>query len=438
MLRFFRVVVPLVVLSMLAAACAAGGDGGGGGSGQSEGQKTIVVTSLWGGSEQKAFEKMLAAFKQKTGITAKYESQRTDYAAVLRNRIAGGNPPDVAVIPGIGYLRGLVKDGLVKPLKDLGVERSAVEGNFASGTLDVGTVDNELYGVMVKLNSKSTVWYKPDSFKKQGFEVPATFDDLVKLTKDYKAKGEKTPWAVGAGSGDSWTLTDWFENIYLRQAGADKYDQLFSSKVPFTDPSVTQAITTMKQIINNDNIVGGVNGALGTGFVDSIGQVFGKNPKAELYYEGGFVGGIAIGQVNPKLKPGTDIDFFDFPAIGSGGEGTVTIGGDLAAAFTDKPGVAEFMKFLTSQEAGDSAATTGAFISPLKNVDLAKYPNELGKKEAEQVTKATTVKYDGADLLPAGPDFGAALQTALRGDPTKALKQFEQAVQEAWKTERGS
>jgi alpha-glucoside transport system substrate-binding protein len=99
-------------------------------------------------------------------------------------------------------------------------------------------INDELYGVMMKLSSKSVAWYKPDSFKEEGFEVPATYDDMVKVTDDYRAAG-KTPWAVGAKG--SWTLTDWFENIYLLQAGPDKYDQLFSGEIAFTDASVTQA-----------------------------------------------------------------------------------------------------------------------------------------------------------------------------------------------------
>src|SRR5213596_2344854 len=35
---------------------------------------TITVTSLWGGSEQASFQKVLDAFKAKTGISANYES----------------------------------------------------------------------------------------------------------------------------------------------------------------------------------------------------------------------------------------------------------------------------------------------------------------------------------------------------------------------------
>ena len=55
--------------------------------------------------------------------------------------------------------------------------------------------------------------------------------------KTIKASG--TP-AYSIGGADGWTLTDLFENIYLRQAGAAKYDQLSAHKIKWTDPSVTR------------------------------------------------------------------------------------------------------------------------------------------------------------------------------------------------------
>jgi hypothetical protein len=61
---------------------------------------------------------------------------------------------------------------------------------------------------------------------------------------------------------------------------------------------VKRAILQMTQILNNNYLAGGVQGALGTAFVDGIGRVFGKKPSAQLYMEGGFVGGIALDQVN--------------------------------------------------------------------------------------------------------------------------------------------
>ncbi len=96
MLRFPRsvAIVSLVAL-LVATACSSGGNAPGTGASGS----TINVMSLWGGSEQDNFQKVLDAFKTKTGVTAKYESIRADYSTTLQTRISGGNPPDVAIIP---------------------------------------------------------------------------------------------------------------------------------------------------------------------------------------------------------------------------------------------------------------------------------------------------------------------------------------------------
>ena len=100
---------------------------------------TITVTSLWGGSEQESFQKVLDAFKAKTGITAKYESVRDNYATALQTRITGGNPPDVAIIPGIGFLRRFAKDGSIKKVSEPRAStRRRSQPNYAPGILDIG------------------------------------------------------------------------------------------------------------------------------------------------------------------------------------------------------------------------------------------------------------------------------------------------------------
>ena len=396
--------------------------------------QSISVTSLWGGAEQDAFQKVLDAFTAKTGIAATYESVRTDYATVLQSRITGGNPPDVSILPGIGFLRRFAKDGSIKKISELGLDPVAIEAHYPPGTLEVGKVAGDLYALMVKFNSKSTVWYRPDRFAALGITPPADWDAFVAALKAIKAGGDGAL-GLGAGNGDDWTLTDWFESIYLRQAGPDKYDQLFSGKLPWSDQSVVDAITAMKSVLNNDLVVGGVDAALGRGFVDGIGQVFSATPEADVYYEGGFVGGIATGQVNTALEPGKTIDWFDFPSI-NGGNG-VTIGGDVIAALTTNPGVKEFVEYMASPEAGDVWASTGLIISPVLGVDPAVYPNDLTKKEAAQVAGASAVRFDGSDLLPASaPNLGALLQSAIRGDDVgPLLTSFEEQVQTAWANE---
>jgi alpha-glucoside transport system substrate-binding protein len=392
----------------------------------------ITVMSLWGGSEQESFQKVLDAFKTKTGVTANFESQRTNYSTILQTRISGGNPPDVAIIPGIGFLRQFARQNSLKKVSDLGIDLNAIKGNYPPGILEIGQVDGTQYGIMVKFNSKSTMWFRPDKFKTLSVSPATDFAGFVKLLGDIKAKGQAP---MGLGAGDSWTLTDWFENIYARQAGPEKYDKLFSGTLSWTDASVATAVDTMKQAIKEDYVAGGITAALGRNFTDGIGQAFSANPSAVIYYEGGFVGGLATGQVNTALKVGESIDWFDFPAINN--NKTVTIGGDVIAAFTTKPGVKEFLNYMTTADSGAVWAGTGAIISPIKSVPASAYPNDLAKREAAQVAGASAVRFDGSDLLPSGggDNLGAALQTAIQGK-TVDWAAFETAMQTKWKAEK--
>jgi alpha-glucoside transport system substrate-binding protein len=397
---------------------------------------TITVTSLWGGAEQDAFQKVLDEFKTATGNTATYQAQRTDYATVLQSKITSGSPPDVAIMPGLGFLRQFARSGGIKKISDLGIDPASLQANYPPGILDPGMVDGDLYGLMVKFNSKSTFWYRPDKLTTAGATVPASWADLKTLITTLQSKGDKTPLALGAK--DSWTLTDWFEEIYLRQNGTDAYKKLFSPDGDWTDPTVSKAAQTMLEVITNNNVPGGISGALGQLFTDGIAQAFGTSPTADLYYEGGFVGGIATGQTNKALEIGKTIDWFPFPTFGGTGDTAAEIGGDEIAALTTNPGVKEFIQFMTTVDSGTTWAKQGTIISPIKGVDASAYPNDLAKKEAAQVAGASGVVYDGSDTLPAGaPDMGAMLQDVIQGkDLTGLLSTFNTGVKSAWAGEK--
>ncbi|HYK99310.1 MAG TPA: extracellular solute-binding protein, partial [Candidatus Acidoferrales bacterium] len=313
------------------------------------------------------------------------------------------------------------------------VDVNALKSQYPPGILETGQVDGQQYAIMVKFNSKSTTWFRPDKFKTLGVSTPKDWDAFTKLLSDIKAKGQ-TP--LGLGAGDSWTLTDWFEELYLRQVGGpEKYDQLFSGKLPWTDPTVQQTVDAMKAALNDNYVAGGIKAALGRTFTDGIAQAFNTSPQAVIYYEGGFVGGIATGQTNTALKFGDTIDWFDFPA--NKFSNSVEIGGDVIAAFTTKPGVKEFLQYMTTSDAGAVWAGTGAIISPVKSVPASAYPNDAAKREAAQVAGATAVRFDGSDLLPSGggDDMGAALQDALQGKTVDWAK-FETNIQAKWKAEK--
>jgi alpha-glucoside transport system substrate-binding protein len=403
-------VVALAAFALLLGACGGDDDGG-----TAEGDGSLTVFSLWGGSEQEAFQKVLDQFTEETGIETTYESAR-DFLPVIRTRLAADNPPEVAIIPRPGVVADLARDDALIPLEDLGLDPDEINANYSETWTSLATVDDTVYGVVAKANSKSTIWYKPNSFQENGFEIPTTWDQLLDITTQYKDKG-MNPWAVGAqGRDNSWTLTDWFENIYARQAGPDMYTQLFNGELPFNDQSVKDALTEMTRIVNDNYVAGGIDTALGIGFVDGIGRVFGKNSVAEMYMEGGFVGGIAIGQVNPDLNPGEDIDFFPWPQINAEHGSPLVGGGDIASAFVNDSDAAELIEYLATPEAGRIWVSTGAIASPNEAVTEDAYPNDLVSKEAQQLQEAESFLFDGSDLLPGtlGQDFGTLLQNIIK------------------------
>ena len=127
------------------------------------------------------------------------------------------------------------------------------------------------------------------AFKNAGVKPPKTWTALLAAAKTLRASG--TP-AYSIAGADGWTLTDLFENLYLRQAGAAKYDLLATHKIKWTDPSVKTTLKSMAQVFSDTgNIYGGTSGALQTDFPTSVNNVFSIPPKAAMVMEGDFVPG---------------------------------------------------------------------------------------------------------------------------------------------------
>jgi ABC-type glycerol-3-phosphate transport system substrate-binding protein len=372
---------------------------------------TLEVAAEWQKDEQKNFQAVLTAFEQKTGAKIKYTSTGNDTATILGTRVAGGNPPDVALIPQPGLIQQFVTKNAVKALP-AGVQ-DAVKANFAQTWQDLGTFNGSMYAVWFKAANKSTVWYRPDAFTTAGVTEPKTWDEFAKALGTLRDAGV-TPLSVGGG--DGWTLTDWFENVYIRSAGADMYDKLTKHEIPWTDPSVTNALTLLSNVWKTKSLL--APNALQTTFPDSVTQVFGTK-KAAVVYEGDFVAGVISGST--KAKVGTDAKFFAFPNVGTS-PASVIGGGDAAVMMKDSPGAQALMEFLASAESADIWVKLGGFTSPNKAVPLADYPDETSRQIATLLVNAEVFRFDMSDQTPSqfggtpGQGMWKDLQTFL-GNP---------------------
>ena len=154
-------------------------------------------------------------------------------------------------------------------------------------------MNGKLYGLFFKGSDKSTVWYNVKSFKNAGVKATniKTWPQFLAAAKTLRASGQK---AYSLGGADGWTLTDLFENIYLRTAGAAKYN-LAGEAQDQVDGSVGEdgARCRWRRVVGDaNNIAGGKAGALQTDFNTSVSNVFSNSPKAAMVLEGDFVPGV--------------------------------------------------------------------------------------------------------------------------------------------------
>jgi alpha-glucoside transport system substrate-binding protein len=263
------------------------------------------------------------------------------------------------------------------------------------------------------MTSKSLVWYRPRDFSRLGLRAPRTWSDLLALTRRLARTG-RAPWAVGAA--DGFTLTDWFENVYVRTQGQWKYDALFAGKLPFDDPSVIATLRQMTTLLSDRYLAGGVEAALGSSFPEAVDAVFRADPQADLLMEGAFVASLALAAVKPAPEPGTTIAAMPLPPIDRSLGNPVVAGGDFISASSDDDAVRRLLLYLMSPGAGRIWVSTGTIVSPNKLVPLSAYPNDLVRTAAKQVTSAEVVRFDGSDLLPGelGDALGRTLQQLLR------------------------
>jgi len=415
-------------LSVATAAC---------GGSQSDGTNDLrgvqlEVVAVWQDAEAAAFELVLEHFEDQTGASVTFSSTGgADIGAVLDERVAAGEPPDIAVVPQPALLERYARAGDVVAVDDLLAQE--VRTGWAPVWARLGSVDGELYGIWFKAANKSLVWYSLTAFEDAGLVPPTDLDAFGAAARTLAAVGMPAFSLPGAPA-DAWVLTDWFENLYLRLAGPDRYDALAAHRLPWTDPSVAETLQAMAALLDASVITRDPAAT----FPDSVADVFSTHPRAAMVMEGDFVPGVVSGR--DVARVGTDVDVFAFPGR-TATDRAVVGGGDAAVLMQDTPGGQALLRHLASAEAAEIWAGLGGFISPNQEVDLGVYPDAATRRIARSLLEAgDDLRFDLSDLQPAafGATTGAGLWAELSAfvaDPTDiegTMARLEEAADEAW------
>jgi alpha-glucoside transport system substrate-binding protein len=393
---------------MVATACAGGDDGGGG---DGEGGSVQLLHGITGEQEQAALQQMIDAFEEETGNTVEVEVS-PDFDTVIVTRATGGNAPDVALYPQPGILERIANQGGVVSLEEAGVDVESLNGELIEGMVDTGTFDDTAYGVVVKLNMKSLLWYAADDMEELGVDVPETWDDLTSVTdqvaSEWADEQGRAPWCIAMESGGDtgWVATDWIEDIMLRLHGPEVYDQWVEHEIPFDSPEVREAFEHLEEIwFQEDAVLGGTTGILQTPFIEGIDPLFNDPASCIFHRQAGFI----AGEFPEDAELGTDVGMAYFPPIEEEQGNPVLFAGDVAAIHTDNPVAAEFVEFIVSeqgQQAWMSHEGAGS-LAVRQEFDASEYPTEELRQQGEILSEADVARFDASDLMPGEIGTGA-------------------------------
>jgi alpha-glucoside transport system substrate-binding protein len=268
-----------------------------------------------------------------------------------------------------------------------------------------GAAGDIMAGVWERVNGKSLVWYPKKAFDDAGYTVPTTWDELVALSDKIVADGSN-PWCTTIEHGDAsgWVATDWLEDVVLRTAGAEVYDQWVNHEIPFNDPQILAAAALMAKMWFTDDYVYGGNTRINATWVgDSQTPMFDEaGPKCWLHKQAAWIPDFwpKDADSNPLFKAGVDSSFFYFPPIEAAQGSPVLGGGDQFVMFNDRPEVRAFVEWLSTVDAVKDRVATGAFLAANNAVPADWYTSYPMSGLAEIARNATALRFDASDSMP--------------------------------------
>jgi len=284
--------------------------------------------------------------------------------------------------------------------------------------------DGITHAIPIDVDLKGLVYYPKAAFDAAGYQVPASWDELMALSSQIVADGG-TPWCFGFDSGfaSGWPGSDFVESLVLRVGGTSVYDDWTYGEIGFTSPPVMEAGRLANELIFGPGFIrGGPETISNESFDGQLFNVLERNrasgepePDCWLHYQSDFV----LGNVPAGTVIGEDLSFFLLPPLDPMTPTATTGGASYAAALVDRPEVRTFMEYLASPEWGQvwaafPASSDGGlgagFFPGNRRFDLSAYRAGVDEQTASVLLAMATElrtaldaglwRYDASDQMP--------------------------------------
>ena len=378
------------------------------------------LQNLWAGLSD-----VDAAFTARTGL------------ALTMNEFTSAGPPYLTSEPDDvcmstsnyhpGYVLHLISAaGWLTPLDDVW---DAVKGNFSAAVAEAVTgSDGHVYGIPFECYPW-VFFYRKSLWASKGYEVPATWTELLALCKRMQSDG-LTP--IAFGNKDGWPALGTFDMLNLRLNGHDFHIGLLTGKEKWTDPRVIAVFEAWRKLIPYST-----SGPLGRTWQDAAATLVGK--QAGMFY----VSLSVFSEVDATVVD--DVDFFEFPYFGNAWDAERVVEAPIDIWImpsksptlpADRVNAKAYLEFWAggATQLLMSARKPG-FIPVARDTDTSQL-DRLGKKAFELVggTQRITQFFD-RDTRPDFPSltggFGGFLSAFLY-EPTRDLAAFTRNIQQFW------
>ncbi len=235
-----------------------------------------------------------------------------------RTALAGGAGPDIVGTPGPSFAMQLALAGQLANLDAFAAEFGWDE-QFAVNSLNLGRVDGALYSIPAEIETL-VLYYNATLFEQNGWEVPATLDEMMALAQQVDEAGI-IPFAH---TNAEWRpANEWFVGELLNHnAGPEKVYQALVGELEWTDADFVAAIDLLNQMQQNGWFMGGLDRYYTTTSADAASMLgFGE---AAMKIEGTWFVSDAL--LNFGEEAGNENDWGWAPVPSKSGEAIFTLG----------------------------------------------------------------------------------------------------------------
>lgn len=410
-----RSLLVVLVVGVVASACSPAAE-----------SEQLTVYGPYVGTEADIFARVLDSFEEETGIPVSYIGSG-GFQRDFEDRVNTASLADITLLPQIALLPDLIENDLLTRL-DAETSDEVIEIVGPEWAAIVAP-DGDIVGIPYRFVMKSLVWYRPDVFTEEGYEIPETIAELKALVRRIIGDGH-TPWCGGmdAAGATGWWGTDWVEDLVARRSPQIYYSWA-GLDTPFTDGAIVDAMRELQDLMFRPGAVnGGPRAILNVRVEDAIDPMFSDVPDCLMYKQASF---------QPLWFPdGVEFDddetgVFPLPGV-EPGPPPVVLSGEIAVSTSDNPVNSAFLRYLLSDEAVAPWREAGGSI--VVRSEPAKVPpeNPLDARLAEILEVAPAVFYDASDAMPrtigTGTFFQGMIDLIAGRSASEVARQIQDAV----------